>query len=559
MSRIFLGLSTSGHDPALALVDEAGRVAFAEATERSLRDKRAWGVAPDHISHLECALIAAGFDKTVDELIVACSWSGVKAEIPIEVSDALLPATDGLWLRRLQSQIQTNAGASLLGLGLVRQMPSVMGFDHHLCHAVNACWQSPLHDATCVVIDGEGEVGSMSVYDLRGRKLKRRWRSWGPGSFGTYYAWLTNGCGFDWKLGEEWKVMGLAGFGTVQPDLAEALEAMLIMENGRPRFADDAVLSVAREMAGRYGRRRVDPIMQAADLAATGQAVYGRMVDRLLEACRRETPGALILAGGCALNSSYNGTIAGRTGFDPVFVPSAPADDGNAVGAALLAWMSAQGLAVIPESDGSAYLGNRPDPHSLERLLSHSDGLKVSDLGGRSAETVAERLAAGKILGVMRGRAEFGPRALGHRSILADPRPAGMKDRINQRIKGREAYRPFAPVLPAVKADAWFERVQLSPYMSFTLPWRVSRRAQVPAVVHEDGTGRLQTVCADSAPWMNALLSHFEARTDIPIVLNTSFNIMGKPIVDMAEDAVAMLMTSGLDGVVIEDILLEKG
>ena len=158
----------------------------------------------------------------------------------------------------------------------------------------------------------------------------------------------------------------------------------------------------------------------------------------------------------------------------------------------------------------------------------------------------------------MRGRAEFGPRALGHRSIIADPRSPGMKDRINERVKGREAYRPFAPVVPVDKAEEWFERSQPSPYMSFALPWRAQQRGRVPAVVHEDGTGRLQTVDPVTAPWMSELVTRFGQRTDVPVILNTSFNVMGKPIIHTVEDALGVLMTSGLDAVLIEDVLIEK-
>lgn len=558
MATFYLGLSTSGHDPALALVDGTGRLVFAEATERFVQDKRAWGIAPDHVSHLERALAAAGFDRARDRLRVASSWPVIKAAVPVQVSNMMLPATDGLWLRSLQAQAQTNAGASLLRLGLATEMPEVLRLDHHLCHAVAACYQSPLRDADCLVVDGEGEVGSVSLFDMRGRVLKRRWRSWGPGSLGTFYAWLTMLCGFDWRLGEEWKVMGLAAYGRVLPDLAESLQTMLVVDRGRLRFADDAVVDAARAAAGLHARGPGAPLMQAADLAATGQAVYGVFLDRILQDVRADAVPNLVLTGGCALNSSYNGTIAGRMGYDGVFVPSAPADDGNAVGAAVLAWMQDTGATAIPASDGSAYLGSVAAPRAVARLLGDAGGLRRTDVSGRAADAVAARLEAGQIIGVMRGRAEFGPRALGHRSILADPRPAGMKDRINRQVKGREPYRPFAPVVLADAVGDWFARPQPSPYMSFTLPWHGRHRDRVPAVVHEDGTGRLQTVAADTAPWMTDLVQAFGRRTGTAVVLNTSFNIMGKPIVHSVEDALAMLVTSGLDAVLVENVLIEK-
>ncbi len=558
MAVFHLGLSTSGHDPALAVVDETGRVAFAEATERFVQDKRAWGIAPDHGNHLEAALAAVGFDPQSDELLVATSWQTVKADLPVQLSNALLPATDARWLRQLQAGIQAGAGASLLRLGLVQHMPEVHRFDHHLCHAVAASLFAPVKDAACLVIDGEGEVGAVSLFDLRERTIRRRWRSWGPGSLGTLYAWLTRLCGFDWRLGEEWKVMGLAAYGQVRPEIRDVMTSVLSVEKGRLRFAEEEAIMRAQEALRHFARTASAPFLEAADLAASGQAAFSELTDQILAVCQDGAQGNLILTGGCALNSSYNGTIAGRTGFDRVFVPPAPADDGNAIGAALLSWMQMARESRIPVSDGTAFLGSTASPKAKSRL-SHLGGCgAATDISADSAGQIARRLAVGKIIGVMRGRAEFGPRALGNRSILADPSGPDVKDRINRDVKGREPYRPFAPVIADESVPDWFERPQPSPYMSFTLPWRADRKHRIPAVVHKDGTGRLQTVSSKNAPWMNDLIRALGALTGVPIVLNTSFNIMGKPIVHSVEDALAVFLTTGLDAVLIDEILIEK-
>lgn len=559
MSRFYLGLSTSGHDPALAIVDEAGRIRFAEATERFIQDKRAWGAAPDHVGHLESALAAVGFDAAADELIVSTSWARVKADLPVSVSNALLPGSDGLWLRGLQAHAQASAGDSLLRLGLAETAPEVRHFDHHLSHAVAACSSAPFADGLCLVIDGEGEVGAASLFRLREGRLKRLWRSWGPGSLGTFYAWLTGLCGFDWRAGEEWKVMGLAAFGTPDEGLVDALETMLNIVDGRPQLPEQAVIDAVVARARPHARGPSDPIQQAANLAASGQAAYGRLVDRILQSCTELGERNLVLSGGCALNSSYNGTIRGRFGFDAVHVPSAPADDGNALGAALLSWMQDHPGQAVATGRVTPFLGTAPDQRVIEKTVANCGHTRISDCGGPDGlATLAGRLAAGQIIGVMRGEAEFGPRALGHRSILADPRPADMKDRLNQRVKGREPYRPFAPIVPADRIGEWFDRPQPSPYMSFTLPWKTGVHDRVPAVVHADGTGRLQTVDATSDPWMSRLLDAMEAQTGVPIVLNTSFNIMGKPIVHSVQDAMAVLATTGLDGVLLDNVLIEK-
>lgn len=558
MTNWYLGLSTSGHDPALAIVDEQGQVVFAEATERFLQDKRAWGIVPDHVSHLAAAFASAGV-STGDRIHVSTSWSSTKNDRNVEVHDALLPGVDTLWMMGLQAQMQQAAGAALLRLGFAQGQPDIRRFDHHLCHAVTACYFSSFDDAACLVMDGEGDVGAVSSFRFSDRELTRNWRSWGPGSLGTLYGWLTGLCGFDWRKGEEWKVMGLAAFGSANPDLASAISRLLLVDRGRLRFADAETIAAVRDIAEQYRRAPDAPIMQAADLAASGQVAFAGIADAILEAIADSGSQNLILSGGCALNSSYNGTIAGRCGFDAVHVPPCPADDGNAIGAALLGWMADQGKRQIPYGGGSPYLGSRPSRAKLAACQqAAAQGLEVTDLGGNSANTLADRLAAGRILGVMRGRAEFGPRALGNRSILADPRHPDMKDKINRRVKGREPYRPFAPVVATQHLEDWFVAPQVTPYMAMALPFLSSVKERVPAVVHEDGTGRVQSVNKEIYPWMSDLLGALERETGVPVLLNTSFNIMGKPIVHEVEDAIGMLMTTGLDGVLIEDTLFEK-
>ena len=180
--------------------------------------------------------------------------------------------------------------------------------------------------------------------------------------------------------------MGLAAFGEVLPDLADTLEAMLLVENGRLQFAAQETVEAAQQAAARHSRRSSDPIMQAADLAATGQEVYARLADRILQSVTGETPRNLIVTGGCALNSSYNGTLVGRREFGQVFVPSAPADDGNAVGAAVLAWMKDTGATALPTNDGSPYLGSAPNARAVAKAARSAGACEVTDLSGRSAE-----------------------------------------------------------------------------------------------------------------------------------------------------------------------------
>jgi len=298
---------------------------------------------------------------------------------------------------------------------------------------------------------------------------------------------------------------------------------------------------------------------ESADLACTGQAVFEDVMTELLDNLHAYgISDNLAMAGGCALNSAYNGRILERTPFTRLHVPSAPADDGSALGAAYQAYHEDHPEAGAPCRTLSPYLGSSMSTATLEQMGRFGGFQKVvrgtEDVDRRAAALLAE----GKIIGWVQGRAEFGPRALGNRSILADPRPRDMQDRINARVKFREQFRPFAPSVLDEHGPQYFEHYQTSPYMERTLRFRPEVRDRVPAVVHVDGTGRLQSVRREWNPRYYALIDAFYGRTGVPMVLNTSLNVMGKPIVHSVEDALGMFFTSGLDALVIEDVLIEK-
>jgi carbamoyltransferase len=239
-------------------------------------------------------------------------------------------------------------------------------------------------------------------------------------------------------------------------------------------------------------------------------------------------------------------------------VPSAPADDGTALGAAWLAWRADHPGQRPPPGLLSPYLGHDVDDSAARRFAEYS-GLPVQHLpDGAILPAAAQLLAGGKILGWVQGRAEFGPRALGNRSILADPRSPGMGARINHEVKFRERFRPYAPsILDGHGAD-WFEGYQTTPYMDRTLRFKPIARARTPAVVHVDGTGRLQSVRPDWNPRLHALLEEFHRLSGVPVLLNTSFNVMGKPMVHGIEEAFGVLLGSGLDGLAVGDYLFAK-
>ncbi|MGH0028760.1 MAG: carbamoyltransferase family protein [Myxococcota bacterium] len=583
MSRptVYLGLAATLHDPALAIVTEAGEVVFAEAAERFLQDKRAYDAPPDHLLRTETLLAEHGLSDA--RRVAAISWSrsllrrtrllalldwpgvGRLAERVLRRRDHLLwPLADS---RTLLTSLASSVQQASVNLGwrggdapLERRY-----YDHHLTHAANACFTSPFDEALCAVVDAFGEWGSSACFHYRDGRLERLSARGARGSgrrasLGSFYGMLCAFCGFDPLLGEEWKVMGLAAHAKPDPRLYALMRPLLAVEGLEvvSGVSDREYRARVERLAGE--RRPADaPPLDAAPLAASGQRVFEEVMHDLLRNLHATgRSDRLALAGGCALNSCCNGTLLASTPFRALHVPSAPADDGNALGAALLARAEDGGAPRPWREWGSPFLGSRPDPRSLDALARSGAFRRVEHLPGRVAEAAAELLAQGRIVGWMQGRAEFGPRALGHRSILADPRQKQMRERVNRAVKFREDFRPLAPAILAEHGPDWFEDFVESPCMERTLRFRPEAAARVPAVVHADGTGRVQSVRPEWSPRFHALLGHFHRHTGVPLLLNTSFNVMGRPIVHSVEDAIAVFATTDLDALVIEDHLLRK-
>lgn len=572
-----IGLATTFHDPAIAIIGPDGSVLFAEATERYLQFKRAPNCEPDTAPRMEALLkryipadaqvaIATSWGEDFTGFLDQMSRAGsftleALLKLSPELNRSLVPERTERALIASLHQGQQRAGiGTLLGLDRAFGRANVTGltrFGHHLSHAAYACWSSPFTEAACLVVDGMGETGASAIFALEGGRLREVKRHRGRESIGFYFGLVTDLAGFDQAKGEEWKIMGLAPYGQTDPQLMALLRRLYRIEGHRLSFAKaDVVQAVAAEI---LSLRPADALDSGwADLARCGQDVFAEMMEALLGETAALVPSAnLVLAGGCALNSSFNGRIAGRHGFNEVFVPSAPADDGNAIGAAWLSHAQANPDWRAPKGPLSPYLGSTVSTEPFERMQAWEPRLRRL-APDEVAPVTAKLLTEGKLIGWVQGRAEFGPRALGNRSIIADPRPADAKDILNAKVKYREAFRPFAPSILAEHAPDWFEHYQDAPYMERTLVWKEAVRARVPAVVHEDGTGRLQSVTAERNPRYHALISAFHDLTGVPVILNTSFNIMGKPILHSAEDAILMFYTSGLDALVIEDWLLVK-
>jgi carbamoyltransferase len=554
-------------------------VLFAEATERALQRKRAFHCVPDAIDRVE-ELLATYVPKDA-ELVVATTWGqGFSsylgrqsaagrfaldeiAALPTEMDATLAPpAVDRAFLASLHGH-QRSAGLGVVigmerAFGAVR-LAGLRRYRHHLTHAALGAYGGPFDEAACLVVDGVGESGSLSLFHFVDGALHKVPGTFGTVSPGLLYSLLTEACGFDPMAGEEWKVMGLAPYGRPDPHLDRVVQRLWrVGEQGQPLRAGAAeVRGVLADLAA--ARPPGTEGEGWPDLARAAQDAFGRLMDGFVAEAHRRLPLAnLVLTGGCALNSSCNGRILARSGFERLHVPSAPADDGNAVGAALLAWIDDHPgeRPAVGRRPLTPYLGSTMSTRPLERMRAHEP--RLVHVGEDIVERTAALLADGLLVGWAQGRAEFGPRALGNRSILADPRPAGARDTINAKVKYREAFRPFAPSILADRAADWFDDAQASPYMDRTLSWRPAVRDRVPAVVHADGTGRLQTVTAEANPRYHQLLVAFERLTGVPVLLNTSLNVMGRPIAHATEDALTLFYTTGLDALVVGDWLLTK-
>ncbi len=579
MEKFYIGLATTFHDPAIAVVDSHGEVLFAEASERPLQYKRAIACAADLRETVR--RIVTKYCDPKAHYVVAKPWSRNMYRLMNwmsvfgETNHERLPRRkagmtrflvenyamySAFWLQQSSFNVSGGHIADILRAEFGNNNVSYVNLPHHETHAANACFTSPFEQAACMVADGQGEWGSISYFDYRGGKLRRVHRVRGKESLGILYSICTGFCGFDSEKGEEWKVMGLAPYGELDADTYEALQSLVRVEGLAIRYPPLPQIKAWFERMRPKARPPGAPALQAANLAFTTQKFYADVMTELLRNFyAMGLSENLALGGGCALNSSYNGQIVGLTGFKQLHVPSAPSDDGNALGAALLAFYQEHPEQKPPAKVLSPFLGSPVSKRALENLVKFSRIEKVRHCPGAVPREAARLLAEGKLLGWVQGRAEFGPRALGNRSILADPRPVDMKDKINSLVKFREEFRPFAPAILDEFGPEYFENYQVSPYMERTLTFQKGKAEEkVPAIVHVNRSGRLQSVRKEWNARFYELIREFYDLTGVPMLLNTSFNIMGKPIVHSVEDAVGLFFTTGLDALVIEDYLIEK-
>jgi carbamoyltransferase len=460
--------------------------------------------------------------------------------------------------------------------------------EHHQAHLASAFFVSPFEHAALLSADGLGDFASTMWGSGTGKSMEIADAIAFPHSLGLYYTAVTQYLGF-LKFGDEYKVMGLAAYG--EPENLEAfrdvvrfnatgngngfrlgLEYFVHHRTGPEMSWAEADKTptlgklFSEQMSQKLGAARVaDETLEqrhrnlAASLQARLEEVYLGMLRKLAKATGLKS---ICLAGGVAFNCVANGKIFEATPFEQVFVQPAAGDAGLAVGAAYYVWHQKLGRPRSFVMD-HAYWGPGYSAGETRAAMGSSgitgkgyvvEELPEQELARRAAALVADR----KITGWFQGRAEWGPRALGNRSIVADPRRADMKDILNRRIKHREIFRPFAPSILAEATGEWFEKSHPSPFMTLAYAVRPEKRALIPAPTHVDGTGRLQTVTKEANPRYHALISAFRDLTGVPVVLNTSFND-NEPIVCRPEEAIDCFLRTRMDALVIGDFLVTRG
>jgi carbamoyltransferase len=567
-----LGINAYDHDVSACLLRD-GDIAYAIAKERITREKHDTGFYQEVIDY---CLSAEGITLDDVDLIVRNCYV-----LPVEDMDARLAYEDVPEFLDGKERMQVAKSPLYL-----TKSDKVVTLSHHLAHAYSAFAACPFEEGVVMVVDGVGNYGadvkepnqlttgvnplareSESFYKFHGSKLETLKKVWlepvrgfmsdefffMPG-LGAMYSRVSAYIFGDWnKCGE---VMGLAPYGR-----PERIKPLLRLKDGeldvpewtaefnKPWFPD---MHEDWEQSPSLGHWQ--------DLAWRVQDDTEKvLIERAI--WLRKTTGAknLCIAGGVGLNCVANGRIVREAGFDNVWIQPASGDDGIAIGCAYYGHLELQKK---PRSFvmSHAYLGRGYGEKEVDEAF--TKGLARLETVARRSEDIcaeaAKLLSEGRVLGWFQGRSEFGPRALGNRSILADPRAADMKDTLNKRVKHRQAFRPFAPVVLAERAAEIFEGDEESPFMLLAKRVRPDWMGTIPAIVHVDGTARVQTVRRETNERLYRLLKEFDSLTGVPVLLNTSFNVKGEPIVETPRDAVECFLSTGIDDLALHDTLIAK-
>lgn len=590
-----IGISAHYHDSAAALIRD-GRIVAAAQEERFTRKKH----DPDFPAHaIRYCLQEAGLTLADIDGVVYYDKPLIKFERLLETYLAYAPSgfvsfikAMPVWLKdKLYLKQTLKKELAKLGGCKEAEVPPLLFTEHHQAHAASAFFPSPFEKAAVLCMDGVGEWATTSVWLGEGNQLTPLWEINFPHSLGMLYSAFTYYTGFKVNSGE-YKLMGLAPYG--EPKYVDLILDKLIdlKEDGSFRmdmqyfnYATGLTMTNDRfaELFGGPARQPESAISQKEmDIARSIQAVTEEIVLRLGRTVHRELGvDHLCLAGGVALNCVSNGRLLREGPFKEIWIQPAAGDAGGAIGCALAAYYAKSGAARVPEAGDSmqgSYLGPRYAADEIRRQLDEYGAVYRELDDTEFFDQVSDVLADEKVVGWFQGRMEFGPRALGGRSIIGDPRSRNMQSVMNLKIKYRESFRPFAPSVRAEKVGEWFEQESASPYMLIVAPVREDKRiamtaeeeklfgidklnvprSQIPAVTHVDYSARIQTIHQQTNPRYYRLIEAFEAKTGCPVLINTSFNVRGEPIVCTPQDAYRCFMRTEMDYLVIENFVLAK-
>jgi len=590
-----LGISAYYHDSAAALIGDGDIVAAAQE-ERFTRKKHDAGFPAGAIAY---CLKEAGIGLAEVDHIVFYDKPLVKFERLLETYLAYAPSgfrsflkAMPVWLKE-KLYLKSVLKKELAALAGCKQdkVPTLLFTEHHQAHAASAFFPSPFEKAAVMCLDGVGEWASSSVWLGDGNSLTPQWEMDFPHSLGLLYSAFTYYTGFKVNSGE-YKLMGLAPYGRpVYTDLI--LDNLLDLKDDGTFRLDMSYFNFAAGLT--MTNTKFDELFDAParqsetdlgqkemDIAASIQQVTEIIVQRLAETVKKELDvDYLCLAGGVALNCVSNGKLLRSGLFKEIWIQPAAGDAGGALGAALSVWheyLDQPREAKPSDSMKGSYLGCRYDDGEIETYLDSVNASYTRMDDDALMQDLAGILDDGHVVGWMQGRMEFGPRALGGRSILGDPRNTKMQSVMNLKIKYRESFRPFAPIVLADRVGDYFEHEGKSPYMLIVAPVKeelhlpVSEensklfgieqlnvpRSRLPAITHVDYSARLQTVHQETNPKLHQLLDAFDKRTGCAVLVNTSFNVRGEPIVNTPEDAYRCFMRTEMDYLVIENYLLAK-
>ena len=594
---IIIGVNAYHGDAAACLVRDGEIVAAAE--EERFRRVKHWAGFPSEAIGYCLAEAKIGL-RDVDHIALN---SDPKANLLQRLGYAAFRRPDPrLIIDRIKNQQKRSSVEAELAEAFPEQKfrGTVHRVEHHLAHMASAFLVSPFERAVTVSVDGFGDFASAAWGMGRGRELTLDGRVSFPHSLGVFYQAITQHLGFP-HYGDEYKVMGLAPYGEakfldqmrrivrLQDDGSFALE-LSYFRHHKEKIAYEwsggipsvgTLYSPALEELLGPARGTDEPLVQRhRDLARSAQAMYEEAFFHLLGKLHaRYGEDSLALAGGCAMNSVANGKVRRRSPFKRVYIQSAAGDAGGAIGAAIHVWhrhgkpdpahVATSALAgdriVGRALMDHAYLGPGVDAAAVAALVEAragelaAQGCRVATIAdeARLCAVTAEAVAAAKVVGWFQGRMEWGPRALGSRSIVCDPRRADMKDILNLKIKRRESFRPFAPSIQREHVAQWFEEDDDVPFMMQVFQIREEQRKRIPAVTHVDGSGRLQTVHRATNPRYWRLIEAFRELTGVPMVLNTSFN-ENEPVVCKPEEALDCFLRTKMDVLVMGDVMIER-